>query len=387
MSKTPRRHFLKLGAAAALLPAIPAQGLAWRGPVPAGTPPEPLVDFTSDGLGLPPEAYVRLLSTILEERGIKPDSYAQGGCVEELETLFATLLGKERAVFLPTGTLANHLALRALADGGRVLVQHESHIYNDTGDAAQRLSGLNVVPLAPGKATFTVADLEEAIARTASGRGGGRVGAISLETPVRRRSGERFDEEELERVVRFARGAGLPLHLDGARLFLAPAWSGIAPAKYAEGFDTVYVSLYKYFNAGAGAILAGPESLIAPLRDTRRMFGGGVYQAWPYAAVALYYAEGFAERFARAVRVSEELIARLSAHGRFEVQRVPNGTNIFRLRVEGMPAQDLAKNLLASGVRVRPPAKDGDILTLQVNETAGWSSADELERAFIGGLR
>jgi threonine aldolase len=122
------------------------------------------VQFRSDGLGLSPAAYGRLLAEIAETRGIDPDDYSRGGVVTELETQMAALLGKEAAVFLPTGTLANHLAVRLLAQNGkRVLVQAESHLYNDEGDCAQQLSGLNLVPLAPSRATITLAEIERAV--------------------------------------------------------------------------------------------------------------------------------------------------------------------------------------------------------------------------------
>src|SRR5258708_34745337 len=110
-----------------------------------------IVQFRSDGLGLSPAAYARLLAEIAETRGIAPDDYSLGGVVAELEARMAALLGKEAAIFLPTGTLANHLALRLLArNGRRILVQRESHLYNDEGDCAQQLSGLTLVPLAAG---------------------------------------------------------------------------------------------------------------------------------------------------------------------------------------------------------------------------------------------
>ena len=167
------------------------------------------------------------------------------------------------AVYLPTGTLANHLALRRLArDGRRVLVQQESHVYNDEGDCAQQLSGLTLVPLAPGRATFTLADVEAELRRVETGRVHTAVGAISIELPVRRIMGEVFDFAEMQKITAFARERRIGLHLDGARLFLASAYTGISPATCAALFDTVYVSLYKYFNAASGAILAGPRHLL-----------------------------------------------------------------------------------------------------------------------------
>src|SRR5246127_4902198 len=118
------------------------------------------VHFRSDGLSLSPAEYARLLAHLAEERGIAADEFSRDGVVAQLEQRMAETLGKETAVFLPSGTLANNLALRLLAERGRrVLVQRESHIYNDSGDCTQELSGLTLVPLALGRATFDVAEV------------------------------------------------------------------------------------------------------------------------------------------------------------------------------------------------------------------------------------
>src|SRR6266853_5563240 len=164
-----------------------------------------LVQFRSDGLGLSPAAYARLLAEIAETRGIAEDDYSRGGVVAELETRIAALLGKEAAIFLPTGTLANHLAVRLLArNGRRVLVQRESHLYNDEGDCAQQLSGLTLVPLAPGRASFTFDEAMAEIAGPPEARVAIPVGAISIETPVRRAAGEAFDFAEMRRICGYA---------------------------------------------------------------------------------------------------------------------------------------------------------------------------------------
>ena len=108
-----------------------------------------IVHFRSDGLALPPGEYADLLVRLAADPGIADDEFSREGVVAELEDRMAALLGKEMAVFLPSGTLANHLALRLLAERGRrVLVQRESHIYNDSGDCTQALSGLTPIPLA-----------------------------------------------------------------------------------------------------------------------------------------------------------------------------------------------------------------------------------------------
>src|SRR5881227_3371643 len=133
--------------------------------------PEKRIYGFGDGIPHTPAAYAQLLSALTSKGDVAADDYSRGGVVEQLETRMAALLGKETAVWLPTGTLANHLAVRLLAGSRRrVLVQAESHLFNDEGDCAQTLSGLHLVPIAPGRATFTLADVEKAAADAAQGR-------------------------------------------------------------------------------------------------------------------------------------------------------------------------------------------------------------------------
>ena len=163
-----RRRFLRLGSfGAGLTAGLP--GLSFGGERADAAPgaEERTVRLSGDGLGLSPMQYAALLNRIVEEKGIAPDSYTLGGVVEELEEQFARLLGKERAIFMPTGTLANHMAVRALAAGSsRVIVQEESHLYQDEGDCAQTLSHLVLMPLAPGGATFTSDDVQHVLDQT-----------------------------------------------------------------------------------------------------------------------------------------------------------------------------------------------------------------------------
>jgi threonine aldolase len=349
------------------------------------------VHFRSDGLALSPTEYARLLVQLAEGRGIAADEFSREGAVVELEQRMAALLGKEMALFLPSGTLANHLALRLLATRGRrVLVQRESHIYNDTGDCAQELSGLTLIPLAAQRATFTLAEVEAEIARLPEARVSTPVGAISIECPVRRLQGEVFDFAAMQRIAAFAREQRIGLHLDGARIFLASAYTRITPANYAALFDTVYVSLYKYFNAAAGAVLAGPRELIENLYHQRRMFGGSLRQAWPYAAVASHYLEGFAERFERAAAAAETLFRALDQHPGCEVRRPAAATNVTRLQVFGADAESLPERLLARGIAIRPAllaSPAGAEFELFTNETILRRPANEVAEMFLEALK
>ena len=349
-----------------------------------------MVQFRSDGLGLSPAAYARLLAEIAESRGIVEDDYSRDGVDAELEGRMAALLGKEAAVFMPSGTLANHLALRLLArNGRRVLVQRESHLYNDEGDCAQQLSGLTLVPLAPGRASFTFDEAAAEIAGPPDARVAIPVGAISIETPVRRMSGEAFDVAEMRRIAEFARERGIGLHLDGARLLIETVYTGIAPAEYSALFDTVYVSLYKYLNAAAGAILAGPADLLDGLYHQRRMFGGGLPHVWPYAAVALHYFDGFTERFAAAAAVFDQLLDALRDHPRVTIARPPNATNVAVLIVSGGDAGALPKRLLGDGIAIRPARRiwaGGAEFALHANETILRRPLAETIRGFVAAL-
>ena len=351
---------------------------------------ERLVQFRSDGLGLSPAAYGRLIAEIAETRGIATDDYSRGGVVTELEEKMAALLGKEAAVFLPTGTLANHLAVRLLARRGRrVLVQAESHLYNDEGDCAQQLSGLTLVPLAPGRATVTLAEIEAAVAGAPEMRVAAPVGAISLETPVRRVAGAAFDPATLRAISAFSRARGIGLHLDGARLLLEAAYTGIAPADTAARFDTVYVSLWKYLNAANGAILAGPRDLLDGLYHQRRMFGGGLPRAWVDAAVALHFLDGFAARFARAVAAADKVFAALCRHPAVAIERGPDATNVAILRVASADATLLPARLQPRGIGIRPArstSASGAEFTLHTNETILRRPATEIANALIAAL-
>jgi threonine aldolase len=384
MASVNRRRFLQVsGAGAGFSVGLASAAVGRTTPMSAGTleAEDRVVRLSGDGLGLTPPQYARLLTRLLEEKSMTPDSYSLGGIVEELENECARLLGKERAIFMPTGTLANQMAVRALANGpSRVVVQEDSHYYQDEGDCAQTLSTLTLIPLAPGKATFTADDVQRVIDTTKGSRVVKRVSVIAIETPVRRKLGESFDPSEMKKVIGLANREGIRLHLDGARLFLQAAYTGENIVETARMFDTVYVSLYKYFNAASGAILAGPRSLLDGMYHDRRMFGGGLNTVWPFALVALHYLRDFPDRYRTAVRTSEDLIRGLSTHDHFVVERIPSGTNLFRLRVRGVDPAVFRKRLAAEDVLLSTPNQDA--FTVGVNETLNRMKPTDLIDAF-----
>ena len=387
MTSIDRRRFLEVGTLGA------GYGFAAGGPrraqaqaqVDAAGGAKMNVRMSGDGLGLTPEESGQLWASLSADGGIVRDSYSNGGAVERLEHAFAELLGKERAVFMPTGTLANHLAVRALAGGaGRTILQADSHLYNDSGDCVQTLSGITLVPLGAGRPDFTLEEVEATLDRTTSGRVRTPVRVISIETPIRRHFGATFDRRELDRIAALAQREGIRLHLDGARIFLQAAYEGRDVAEYAAPFDTVYVSLYKYFNAPSGAILAGPRALLDGMYHTRRMFGAGLPAAWPFAAIAHHYLPGFIDRYRQAVDVSESWIAQIARHDAFAVERVPSATNLSWLHVKTGDVAAFRRRLRDQGVTLGAP-RAGRIL-VGVNETWNRRAADELAGLFVAAL-
>jgi threonine aldolase len=371
---------LKFAAAPLALSAIAPSKAAAQSPLPP-------VILAGDGLSLSPTEYANLLATLARKEDFRRDTYLKNGPVEELEHAMATLLGKERALFLPTGTLANHLAVRVLAgDTRKALVQAESHLYRDEGDCAQLLSGLNLVPLGPGRATLTADEVSKAVDEAAGPPYPAPVGAIAIESPVRRCDGQVFDFEEMKKVCAYARSKQIGTHLDGARMFLASAYTGIAPAQYAALFDTVYVSMYKYFNAPFGAILSGPAPIIAKIETLRHQFGSSIYQGWESAAVALHHLDGFSERYQTAVRNGDKLFELLQSSGKFQIARVPSGSNIAKLRLAGGGSLDpLRERLAESGIRIGG-AKGATEANLQINETINRRTPEDIAGAFVAAV-
>lgn len=346
------------------------------------------VHLTGDGLSLSPAAWAARLADLTRGRAIaiEPDSYLLGGEVAAFEARCAAQLGKERALVMPSGTLANQLALRVLAgERRRVIVQDASHIYNDTGDACQTLSGLTLVPVAAGRATVTRDDLAAALERGAGGRVPAPVGALSLESPVRRLFGQVVRWDETLETCALARRHGIGLHLDGARLFVAAAYGARTPAELAAPFDTVYVSLWKCFNTGSGAVLAGPRALLDPLVPLRRMFGGALATAWAEALVGGSFLDGYVERLRAAIGTAEDLFARLADDPALRVERIPEGTNVAKLHLLTGDAARFRARLADAGVVA--PVPTGSTFTIAVNETWTRLSAEDLCRALLDAAR
>ncbi len=348
-------------------------------------PPSNTVIFRGDGEPKTPAMMLQRLAEFDQEFALEEDSYSLGGNVEQLEKKCAEMLGKEAAVFMPTGTLANHLAIRKLCGvKPRAIVQEQSHLYNDSGDCVTRLSNINLVPLAKGCPYFTLEALKAAVEQSETGRVINPVGAVMVESPVRRRSGKIMPFDEMKAVTDYCRDKQIGSHLDGARLYMMSGATGILPADYAALFDTVYVSLYKYFGAPFGAILAGTAEFTDGLYHDRRMFGGGLASANFAAALALQGIDGFEERFNRAMTRATALFDKINALEGINVEPFEHGSNIFPMALESdIDGKRFVKVLEAHSVSVSAP--DGDRsrrIMLTINPTILRQDIQDLLYAF-----
>ena len=159
------------------------------------------------------------------------------------------------------------------------------------------------------------------------------------------------------------------LHLDGSRLFTLPLHGGHGVEEYAALFDTVYVSTWKHFNSASGAILAGDLARIEPLFHARRMFGGGLPAAWPLAAPAADYLDGFAADYAAAWQRMDALIDALAPHPAFAFRKPDGGTSRLFLRVDGIDPMRFAGRVRARGIHFPGGTNAAGEFPLQVNAT------------------
>ncbi len=212
---------------------------------------------------------------------VEADRYGAGGVVATLEAEVAALLGKDAALFLPTGTMAQQAVLRVHADrrSRRTVVWHPAcHLDGHEERGYQRLHGLVGVPAGDLRGPLTRAALEPIAEPPA---------ALLLELPQRDLGGTLPSWEELRSMVDWARDRGAAVHMDGARLWEATPFYGRPAAEIAALFQTVYVSFYKGLGGIAGCCVAGDADVVAEVAQWRTRHGGRVFALWPYAAAAL----------------------------------------------------------------------------------------------------
>jgi threonine aldolase len=310
---------------------------------------QPPIDLRSDTVTRPsPE-----MRAAIAAAPVGDDQYGEDPTANLLQEKIAALLGKEAALWLPSGTMANQVALRLLTrPGDDVIVSRESHaVWHETG-AAGANAGVQFTEIG-ARGTFTVDEF------MAARKPAGHViypptTLVEIENTQNRAGGVIFPHAEAERICAAARACGVSSFVDGARLWNAAIASGRSPAELASPFDLASVALSKGLGAPGGSVLAGSRELIGRAIRYRRMFGGAMRQVGIFAAAGLYALEHnmkrLAEDHANALKIAE----RLASSQKIDIDLSGVQTNIlvFTLGAEAPDAPTVVARARERGVLV-----------------------------------
>ena len=268
-----------------------------------------VIDLRSDTATRPTAAMRRAIA----EAVVGDEQKREDPTVLELERRVAELLGHEDAVFLPTATMANQIALKLLSRPGDVLIaERHSHVvvYEYGGPGVH--AGLMVQPVAGIAGRVTADELRAAVLERTKAADQAPT-LVSLENSHNSTGGRVWPLAELAETIETARALGLAVHLDGARLMNAAVALACAPSEIAAGADTTTLCLSKGLGCPLGALLASTSSLVERARSEKHLFGGAMRQAGIVAAAGIYaldhHVERLAEDHARARRLAEGLHA------------------------------------------------------------------------------
>jgi threonine aldolase len=277
-----------------------------------------------------PDARTRLgsLADALDERE-RADRYGEGERLERLERRTAELLGKEAAVFMPSGTMAQQIAMRIWCErGGRATIAFHPtcHLELHEEKGYERLHGLHATLVGDPNRLLTLADLEALCEPVA---------ALLLELPQREIGGLLPEWDDLVAQTAWAREHDVALHLDGARLWEAQPYYDRPHAELAGLFDSVYVSFYKGLGGMAGAVLAGDAELVAEARVWQRRHGGTLVTMFPYVVAAETALDERLERMPVYLEHARAIAAALATVDGVEVVPDPPQTPLFHVHLEG----------------------------------------------------
>ena len=303
------------------------------------------IDLRSDTLTLPsPEMRAAMAAAELGD-----DVFAEDPTINRFQEIAAERLGKEAALFTSSGTQSNLVSLLThCGRGAEVIVGEEAHILFFEQGGAWALGGIGLRPVhndARGRL-----DLAEARAKIRpDDEHFPRTGLITVENTHNRCGGAVLDEEDLASVRQLANDHGLPVHMDGARIFNAAVALGVSPASLAAHADSVCFSLSKGLGCPVGSVICGPRDFIREARRNRKLLGGGMRQAGVLAAAGIYALDNMVDRLAE-----DHENARLAADGLREVPGVrldpEPQTNLIYFSIEGWDTGVFVDRLAAKGI-------------------------------------
>jgi threonine aldolase len=303
----------------------------------------PAIDLRSDTVTRPTPAMRRAMA----EASVGDDLYGEDPTVNRLQETAARLLGFEAALFVPTGTMGNEIAIRLLTEPGQqVLADERSHVVEYELSGMAVLSGVVPRIVRAPSGLLTPEIVRAALKPPTINRAA--VALLVIENTHNLAGGAVLSLEETRAVIACARDAGLKIHLDGARLWHAAVALGVPPADLAAGADTVMVTLSKGLCCPAGSLLLSSREGVERARRVRQQLGGGMRQVGILAAAGLVALETMIPRLAEDHAKAERLAAVL--RGRSGVEVAPTRTNIVVARFQGRTAPDVAGALKDRGV-------------------------------------
>src|SRR5438067_1856833 len=259
---------------------------------------------------------------------------------DRLQRLTAEVLGKEAALFMPSGSMTNQVGVRVhCKPGDEFICEAGCHIYNYEQGAFAQLSGV-VAKTVEGKAGVLTVDQLRGLVRPENDHLV-RTRLVCLENTHNRGAGKIQPYENVVAICDWAKESGLRRHLDGARLWNATAATGIAEGQWAKHFDTVSVCFSKGLGAPVGSALAGPKDLIKEARRHRKLFGGAMRQAGVIAAGALYALQNNRQRLTQDHANAQILAEAIGASDGLSLQPEAVETNIVIFRVEPKLGSDV----------------------------------------------
>jgi threonine aldolase len=288
------------------------------------------------------------MRTAMAEADVGDDAYGEDPTVRRLETLAAALLGKEAALYVPSGTMANQVALRTLGvPGTEVLCAARAHVYRHERAASAVNAGVQLLPLPDADGRVHAADV--AHAREGPAHHLPELSALFLENTHMPASGRPASAAEIDEVAAIAHDGGLAVHCDGARIWNAAVALGVSPAELVRSCDTAMFCLSKGLGAPVGSVLCGTREHIDVALDHRKRLGGQMRQAGVIAAAGVVALETMVERLAddhaRAHRLAE--VVADAFPGSLDPATVR--TNIVCADARAFPA-DLLDRLASDGV-------------------------------------
>ncbi|PSQ98007.1 MAG: low specificity L-threonine aldolase [Bacteroidetes bacterium SW_7_64_58] len=309
----------------------------------------PMIDLRSDTVTRPSQG----MRQAMYEAEVGDDVYGEDPTVNRLQERVAAVLGKEAALFVPSGTMANQICLHVLTDpGDEVLLERGSHVFNYESGAAGLLSGIQLHPLDGDRGRLSPSQVDAAVRPAADVLPRTRV--VSVENTANKAGGVVYSPDRIQSIAEVARAHDLHLHLDGARLWNAAAALEVEEQALAAPADLVWVALSKGLGAPVGSVIAGPSLLIDTARRTRKQFGGGMRQAGILAAAGLYAIEHHRPALDRDHEKAHRLAEGIAACPQFSVDPAEVDTNIVIFEGPADRAADIVEDLQEDGVLLTP---------------------------------